>query len=76
MKKRKSLCMLPFRCFSLQGAWWDSNPRHSEPQSDVSIPLLSFCLSVFPETAKRRFSEILRKEVQITVVFWSSSWSR
>ena len=33
-KKRKPFYLLDFRLF-LWGGRWDSNPRHSEPQSDA-----------------------------------------
>ena len=33
--KWKSLQVVDLQGFILQGARWDSNPRHSEPQSDA-----------------------------------------
>ena len=59
-RKEESLQVLDLQGFTLKGARWDSNPRHSEPQAITRIFSKPLCTSLFPRTEKNVFAAILR----------------
>nr|DAK89745.1 MAG TPA: hypothetical protein [Caudoviricetes sp.] len=41
MYKRKSGNLLKTSAQFKKGGWWDSNPRHSEPQAEIFLSVIA-----------------------------------
>ena len=55
---------------NLWGDWWDSNPRHSEPQSDALTNWTTVTMSLFLGKAMQRYGLFLKYPNKMARICW------